>query len=324
LNTSKTDKNIANFLQSNRLTLGAGGAQTCAKCDRAALACGTGDCDQAGDVQSACNTPTGASIMTAALSPIDTAKSVAAHYATTFVQSGMKLGLGTGSTAAFLVKALGRMVREDGLDITCVPTSEQTATLARAEGIKIVTLDQAGWLDLTIDGTDEYDPALNLIKGGGGAHLREKITARASDKMIVIADAAKQVASLGAFPLPVEVLGFGLDATRRLIGEALESADVLGRDITQRMAGETAFVSDEGNVILDLHLRRIGNPLQLALILNQIPGVVENGLFIDTCDLVILGHGDGRVALHDLTHGHRFVDSDHNRGGDNLFIGLDD
>lgn len=259
------------------------------------------------------------------LSPADTAKSVAAHYATRYVKSGMKLGLGTGSTAAFLVKALGQMVRDDGLDITCVPTSQQTAALAQAEGIRIVTLDQAGWLDLTIDGTDEYDPALNLIKGGGGAHLREKITARASDQMIVIADASKQVAALGAFALPVEVLGFGLDATRRLIAEALDSADVLGRDITQRMAGDTAFVTDEGNAILDLHLRRIGNPLQLGLILNQIPGVVENGLFVDMCDLVILGHGDGRVALHDLAQGHRFVDADQPAGGvDNLFIGLAD
>ncbi|MFN3662181.1 ribose-5-phosphate isomerase RpiA [Yoonia sp.] len=234
------------------------------------------------------------------LSPIDTAKFVAAKQATSYVQSGMKVGLGTGSTAAWLVQCLGEMVRDQGLRIKGVPTSNRTAELARDAGIEIISLDEAKWLDLTIDGTDEYDSNLSLIKGGGGAHLREKIVATASDKMIVIADASKQVATLGAFPLPVEVLGFGMQTTQNLIAEMLISADVLGHEITQRMQGEAPYVSDEGNFILDLHLKRIGNPRQLSLDLNQIPGVVENGLFIDVCDIVITGHGNGRVELRDI------------------------
>ncbi|MDP5362732.1 MAG: ribose-5-phosphate isomerase RpiA, partial [Paracoccaceae bacterium] len=166
-------------------------------------------------------------------------------------------------------------------------TSNRTARLARDVGIEVITLDEAKWLDVTIDGTDEYDDALNLIKGGGGAHLREKIVATASDKMIVIADATKKVDALGAFPLPLEVVPFGLPVTQNLIEEMLIGMDVLGRDIVQRMQGGAPFVTDEGNFILDLHLKRIGNPRQLSLVINQIPGVVENGLFIDICDVVV-------------------------------------
>ena len=212
----------------------------------------------------------------------------------------MKVGLGTGSTAAFMVKCLGERVRTEGLKITGVATSNQTAELARSEGINVVTLDEAKWLNLTIDGADEYDHNLNLIKGGGGAHLQEKIVATASDRMIVIADASKKVDTLGAFPLPVEVVPFGFRTTQALIEEMLIGMDVLGRTVTQRMAGDAPFVSDEGNFILDLHLKRIGEPRRLSLMLNQIPGVVENGLFIDTCDMVIVGHADGRVSVRDI------------------------
>lgn len=241
--------------------------------------------------------------MSTPLSPIETAKFVAAKRAVDFVEDGMRLGLGTGSTAAWMVRCLGQRVREEGLKVTGVPTSTRTAELARAEGIEVITLDQARWLDLTIDGTDEFDPDLNLIKGGGAALLQEKIVATASDQMIVIADAGKEVAQLGAFPLPVEVIGFGWQTSKALIEEIMVSLDVLGREVTLRMNGDRPLVTDEGNRILDLHLGRIGNARQLALVLNQVPGVVENGLFIDICDRVIIGYGDGRHETRDISTG---------------------
>lgn len=241
--------------------------------------------------------------MPSELSPIDKAKFVAAKKATEYVKSGMKVGLGTGSTAAWLVQCLGEMVRNDGLRIKGVPTSSRTAQLAREVGIEVISLDEAKWLDLTIDGTDEYDSNLNLIKGGGGAHLQEKIVATASDQMIVIADVTKKVDTLGAFPLPVEVIPFGWQTTKTLIEETLIGMDVLGQTTTLRMNGDAPFITDEGNHILDLHLNRIGNPRQLSLVLNQIPGLVENGLFIDICDTVIIGYGDGRVEVNDINNG---------------------
>jgi ribose 5-phosphate isomerase A len=213
--------------------------------------------------------------MNAELSPIDKAKFVAAKRAVGFVESGMKVGLGTGSTAAWMVRCLGERIREEGLKIVGVPTSSRTAELARKVGISVVSLDDAKWLDLTIDGADEFDKALNLIKGGGAALLQEKIVATASDQMIVIADAAKEVVQLGAFPLPLEVIPFGWQTTKALIEETLVSLDVLGRDCTLRMNGQAPLITDEGNYIVDLHLNRIGNARQLALVLNQIPGVVE-------------------------------------------------
>jgi ribose 5-phosphate isomerase A len=243
--------------------------------------------------------------MTDTLSPIDAAKYAAASRAAEFVEDGMKLGLGTGSTAAWLVKCLGQRVRDEGLKIIGVPTSVRTADMAREVGIPVTTLNEAKWLDLTIDGADEYDGELNLIKGGGGALLHEKIVATASDRMIVIADATKKVGQLGAFPLPVEVLDFGMATTQTLLEEMLDGLDVMGNRVVPRMSGDTLFVTDEGNHILDLHLGRIGNPRQLALILNQVPGVVENGLFIDICDVIVTGHGDGRVEMHDINTGER-------------------
>ncbi len=260
--------------------------------------------------------------MSGELSPIDKAKFVAAKRAADFVEDGMRVGLGTGSTAAWLVRCLGEMIREQGLRFKGVPTSARTAQLAREVGIEVVSLDDARWLDLTIDGADEFDGDLNLIKGGGGALLQEKIVATASDQMVVIADIGKEVETLGAFPLPVEVIPFGWRTTQALIEETLISMDVLGRSSTLRMNGSAPFVTDEGNHILDLHLNRIGNLRQLALVLNQMPGVVENGLFIDICDTVIIGFGDGRVELRDINEGTiehdrlDFVESD------NLFTDL--
>ena len=262
--------------------------------------------------------------MTGELSPIDKAKFVAAKRAADLVEDGMRVGLGTGSTAAWLVRCLGDMVRKEGLKMRGVPTSTRTAQLAREVGIEVITLDEARWLDITIDGADEFDGDLNLIKGGGGALLQEKIVATASDQMVVIADLGKEVSRLGAFPLPVEVIPFGWQTTQALLEETLISMDVLGRTATLRMNGDTPFVTDEGNHILDLHLQRIGNARQLALVLNQIPGVVENGLFIDICDTVVVGHGDGRVEIRDINQGTvehdllDFVESD------NLFTDLAD
>ena len=237
------------------------------------------------------------------LSPIDKAKFVAAKQATQYVQDGMKVGLGTGSTAAWLVKCLGEMVKNEGLKIKGVPTSTRTAELARNAGIEVVSLDEAKWLDLTIDGADEYDDNLNLIKGGGGALLQEKIVATASDQMIVIADASKHVKTLGQFPLPIEVIPFGWQTTRALVEETLIGMDVLGRQVSLRMNGDAPYYTDEGNHILDLHLNRIGNARQFSIIINQIPGIVENGLFIDVCDKVIIGYGSGRVEVLDINEG---------------------
>lgn len=237
------------------------------------------------------------------LSPIDKAKFVAAKTASGYVKSGMKVGLGTGSTAAWLVQCLGEKVRDEGLRIQGVPTSTRTAQLAREVGIEVISLDEAKWLDLTIDGADEYDGDFNLIKGGGGALLQEKIVATASDQVIIIADVSKKVETLGSFPLPVEVIPFGWQTTKTLIEETLIGLDVLGQNTQLRMNGDAPFITDEGNYILDLNLIRISNAKQVSLVLNQIPGVVENGLFIDICDTVIVGYGDGRVEVGDITDG---------------------
>ncbi|KZX94602.1 MULTISPECIES: ribose-5-phosphate isomerase RpiA [unclassified Sulfitobacter] len=262
--------------------------------------------------------------MTGELSPIDKAKFVAARRAADFVEDGMRVGLGTGSTAAWLVRCLGEMVREDGLKIRGVPTSSRTAELARNVGIEVISLDEAKWLDLTIDGADEFDGELNLIKGGGGALLQEKIVATASDQMVVIADVGKEVETLGNFPLPVEVIPFGWQTTQALIEETLISMDVLGNSSTLRMNGQVPYITDEGNHILDLHLNRIGNPRQLALVLNQMPGVVENGLFIDICDAVVVGYGDGRVEVRDINEGTVATEKLDFVESDNLFSDLND
>ena len=257
--------------------------------------------------------------MPAELSPIDKAKFVAAKRAVDFVKPGMKVGLGTGSTAAWMVRCLGERVRDEGLRVIGVPTSTRTAELARAVGITVSTLDDAKWLDLTIDGADEFDQNLALIKGGGAALLQEKIVATASDQMIVIADAATEVAQLGAFPLPVEVIPFGWQTTKALIEEMLVSMDVMNSEVTLRMNGVRPLVTDEANYIMDLHLRLIGNPRQLALVLNQIPGVVENGLFIDICDIVVIGHADGKVTVRDINAGSEHDDRIEFAPADNIF-----
>ncbi len=262
--------------------------------------------------------------MTGELSPIDRAKFVAAKQAASFVEDGMKVGLGTGSTAAWLVRCLAERMQDEGLRFSGVPTSTRTADLARELGIPVTSLDEAKWLDLTIDGADEFDKDLNLIKGGGGALLQEKIVATASDQMVVIADAAKEVQALGNFPLPVEVVPFGWQTTQSLVEETLVSMDVMGRQSTLRMNGTQPFVTDEGNYIIDLHLGRIGNARQLALVLNQMPGVVENGLFIDICDRVVVGFADGKVETRDINAGTVTTDQMIFEENDNLFKDLGD
>ncbi|HHS89555.1 MAG TPA: ribose-5-phosphate isomerase RpiA, partial [Rhodobacteraceae bacterium] len=204
------------------------------------------------------------------LSPVELAKYVAAKRASEMVEDGMKVGLGTGSTAAWLVKCLAERVREQGLRFSGVPTSTRTAVLAREEGIKVVTLEEARWLDMTIDGADEFDPDLTLIKGGGGAHLQEKIVATASDRMVVITDASKRVEKLGAFPLPLEVIPFGWQVTKVLVEELLAGLGYREPKVTMRMNADAQFSTDEGNRILDLHLGAIHNARELSMILNQI------------------------------------------------------
>lgn len=258
------------------------------------------------------------------LSPIDKAKFVSARRAVDFVEDGMKLGLGTGSTAAWMVRCLAERIRQEGLRVVGVPTSSRTAELARQLGVPITSLDEAKWLDLTIDGADEFDGQLALIKGGGGALLQEKIVATASDQMIVITDPAKEVTQLGAFPLPIEVIPFGWQTTKALVEETLVSLDVLGRDVTLRMNGDRPFYTDEGNLILDMHLRRIGNARQVSMVMNQIPGVVENGLFIDICDIVVIGHGDGRVEVRDINAGTVREDQINFAESENIFADMGD
>lgn len=226
----------------------------------------------------------------------DTWKQLAAERALTLVEDGMTLGLGTGSTAARFIDLLGARAKE-GLKVTCVPTSEASHAQAERLGLTLVTLDQQPYLDLTIDGADELDDELRLIKGGGGALLREKIVATASERMVVIADHTKRVATLGAFPLPVEVVRFGLAATRNMI-EILASDAGCSGTITLRVKSDgQPFATDGGNLILDCAFGSIAEPEALDEALKLIPGVVESGLFLGIADAAILGGPDGVIVL---------------------------
>jgi ribose 5-phosphate isomerase A len=223
---------------------------------------------------------------------MDQLKRQAAAQALEQVQDGMKLGLGTGSTAKHFVDLLGQRVA-GGLRVVGVPTSEATRAQAEANKIPLTTLDDVDRLDLTVDGADEVDAALNLIKGGGGALLREKIVAAASDRMIVIADDTKWVDVLGRFPLPVEVIPFGLAATRRAIETAFAESGVSGQMGLRKAADGHVFVTDGGHWIVDAHLERIADAPRLAGLLSLIPGVVEHGLFIGLAGTVILAGAEG-------------------------------
>jgi len=223
---------------------------------------------------------------------MDELKRQAAARALEEVSDGMKLGLGTGSTAKHFVELLGVRVRS-GLNVIGVPTSEATRADAERCGIKLGTLDDLDRLDLTVDGADEVDPALNLIKGGGGALLREKIVAAASDRMVVIADETKWVAALGRFPLPVEVIPFGLAATQRAMAQAFAQVGASGQMVVRKRHDGHAFVTDGGHWIVDTHLGVIPDAPHLAGLLTSIPGVVEHGLFIGLASLAILAGPQG-------------------------------
>jgi ribose 5-phosphate isomerase A len=223
---------------------------------------------------------------------MDELKRMAAARALEEVRDGMRLGLGTGSTARHFVDLLGEKVRA-GMRVVGVPTSEATRVQAEACGIALTTLDDIDRLDLTVDGADEIDPALDLIKGGGGALLREKIVAAASDRMIVIADDTKWVDVLGRFPLPVEVIPFGLAATRRGIAKAFAQCGVSGQMVLRMQPDGHVFVTDGGHWIVDSHLGRIEDAPRLAGLLGAIPGVVEHGLFTNLASVAVLAGGQG-------------------------------
>ena len=211
-------------------------------------------------------------------------KQNAARTAVDQIEDGMLVGLGTGSTAAFAISYLGEKVRS-GLTISAIPTSEASKKQAQSEGIPLIDFETSPSIDLCIDGADEIDSELNMIKGGGGALLREKIVASSAKRYLIIIDSSKQVKTLGTFPLPVEVIPFGWQVVSRKLKEMDASPEL-------RKFGTQAFVTDEGNHILDCRFNSIPEVEQLEAELNRIPGVVENGLFVAMCDQMIMGKGD--------------------------------
>lgn len=215
----------------------------------------------------------------------DQEKEAAARASLKFVQDGNVVGLGTGSTAAYAVRGLGEKVAA-GLKIRGIPTSERTAELAKSLGIALTTFDVTQVIDVTIDGADEFDPHLNLTKGGGGALLREKIIASASKQVVIIADSSKQVAVLGMFPLPVEVIPFA----EALVAKKISALGATVK-LRQRADGKT-FITDEGHHILDCHFGQIPDPPSLARKLSDMPGIVEHGLFIGMASVVLLAKGN--------------------------------
>jgi ribose 5-phosphate isomerase A len=222
---------------------------------------------------------------------IEDQKRAAALAALEHIKSGMKVGLGTGTTANHFISALGEKAKS-GLDVICVATSKQSHELAKAVGLKVATLDQHDWLDVTVDGADEVDPQLNLIKGGGGSLLYEKIVATSSKNMIVIADQSKRVVKLGNFPLPVEIVPFGYKATAWKLQKAFDLLKLKPK-MTLRVKDGKPFVTDGRHAIIDCAVGEIPDPQRLDAILNTIPGVVETGTFIRVCKLLILGTPKG-------------------------------
>lgn len=216
----------------------------------------------------------------------------AAKAALKYVKSGMRLGVGTGSTADEFTRLLGKKVQQ-GLDIQAVPTSERTQKLCDELGIKTYTLEDLPQLDLTIDGADELDDKLQLIKGGGGALLREKIVAKASTNMVVIADTSKTVETLGAYPLPIEVVPFGLASTRIAIENLAKDMDLNGPIELRKNDDKTTFITDGGHFILDASFGLIYDAKRLCDALNKVPGVVENGLFIGMATTALVAGTDG-------------------------------
>lgn len=225
------------------------------------------------------------------------AKRAAAERAAQMVEDGMRLGLGTGSTAALFVEALARRVGE-GLRILGVPTSEATRRQAERLGIPLTSLDKEPELDLTVDGADEIGPGLALIKGGGGALLREKLVALASRRMVVIADASKRVPQLGRFPLPIEVVPFGVETTRRRVAEALAGrfGGTAPPELRRAEDGQP-YVTDGAHWILDVRLGAIREPAAVGATLKSIVGVVEHGLFVGVAELALIGTQQGVIEV---------------------------
>ncbi|PZD97291.1 ribose 5-phosphate isomerase A [Paenibacillus sambharensis] len=215
------------------------------------------------------------------------AKRIAAEKAAAYVQDNMVVGLGTGSTAYWAIEYLGKRVSE-GLNIRAIATSFQSEEQARKLGIPIVQFADIEQIDITIDGADEVDEQFNLIKGGGGALLREKIVAAASKQMIVIVDESKLVGTLGKFPLPVEIVKFGFEMTMKKLGK-------LGCELRLRMKDNEVYLTDNGNYIVDCHFGSITEPERLHQLINLIPGVVDNGLFINMTRHVIAGYRSGNI-----------------------------
>jgi len=223
---------------------------------------------------------------------LDSQKKAAALKAVEYVRDGMVVGLGTGSTAKHMVIALGEKVRA-GMQLRGVPTSQETASLARQFGITLIDTDNRWEIDVAIDGADQVDPAFNLVKGGGGALLKEKIVAASAKQFIVLVDQTKQVSVLGgSFPLPIEVIPFGWGSTAREIEALTKSRVVL------RQRNGAPFKTEAGNLIVDVHLARIDRPQELEIALNQIPGIVETGLFVGRTDILIVGRREGVDTLH--------------------------
>ncbi len=220
----------------------------------------------------------------------DQEKEAAGRASLKFVHDGNVVGLGTGSTAAYAVRGLGEKVAA-GLKISGIPTSVKTAELARSLGIPLTTFDETQVIDVTIDGADEFDPHLNLTKGGGGALLREKIIASASKQVVIIADSSKQVTVLGKFPLPVEVIPFA----EALVAKKISALGATVK-LRQRADGKT-FITDEGHHILDCHFGQIPDPPSLARKLSDMPGIVEHGLFIGMASVVLLAKGNNVQEL---------------------------
>jgi len=235
------------------------------------------------------------------LHTVEDQKRAAAEAALEYVKTGMKLGLGTGSTAEHFVRLLAPRVA-GGLKLTTVATSERTAALARELGITVSDLGTVRHLDLTIDGADEIGPGLNLIKGGGGALLREKIVAAASDRMIVIADDAKVVEGLGRFPLPVEIVPFAWQVTMERIAEAAARCGCAQNLMRLRGGEGHAFRTDSGNFIADCAADSIPDPERLARMLEAIPGVVDHGLFISMASVALVGSASGVRVLEIARH----------------------
>ncbi len=221
----------------------------------------------------------------------DEQKKAAAIAALEYVKAGNKVGLGTGSTANHFITALAEKAR-GGFDVECVATSRASFQLASGLGLKMTTLEKHAHLDLTVDGADEFDGNYQLIKGGGGALLVEKIVATSSRYMVVIADQSKKVNALGKFPLPVEVVPFGVNATAWKIERALKLCDLKGK-MQLRLKDGKPFVTDSGNAIIDVTIGHIPEPRRLDNLIKSIPGVVDHGLFIDICGIIMMGTDDG-------------------------------